>query len=106
MVRQVLPGGAILGREGERPVACRPGAAVLEQTRPRLPANLPPTSAGQTTADKSASHLSPAKLPEQSEQTPRVAPTSRLNEHIEKVIVPVIIAVLTAIILAWLGLNK
>ena len=37
-MRWVLPGGAALGgnnREGdERPVACRPRAAVLERTRP------------------------------------------------------------------------
>jgi hypothetical protein len=33
-------------------------------------------------------------------------PTSWLRENIEKVVIPVIIAVLTAIILAWLGLSK
>jgi hypothetical protein len=38
-MRWVLPGGAVLGgtnRKGcERPVVCRPHAAVLERTRPR-----------------------------------------------------------------------
>jgi hypothetical protein len=39
-------------------------------------------------------------------ETPPKPPTSWLRENFEKVVIPVIIAVLTAIILAWLGLNK
>jgi hypothetical protein len=41
-----------------------------------------------------------------SRETSRKPPTSWLRENIEKVVIPVIIAVLTAIILAWLGVNK
>lgn len=114
-MRRVLPGGATLGGGShggdERPVACRPGAAVLERTRLRRPAGPPQTGTGQTAADKPASDPSPPKLPEQMYQdppreTPPKPPTSWLRENFEKVVIPVIIAVLTAIILAWLGLNK
>ena len=111
-MRRVLPGGATLGGGShggdERRVACRPRAAVLERTRPRKAADLPQTVVGQTAADKPASDHSPPKLPEpMNRDLPReTPPTSWLRENIEKVVIPVIIAVLTAIILAWLGVNK
>jgi hypothetical protein len=114
-MRRVLPGGATLGEAShggdERPVACRPGSAVLERTRPRRPADLPQPGAGQTAADKPASAPSPPKPQDLMYQNPpsetaQKPPTSWLRENIEKVVIPVVIAVLTAVILAWLGLNK
>lgn len=92
-MRRVLPGGATLGGGDARPVACRPGAAVLERTRPVDPTK---TGDGQTEGDGRTG----------GGETPQKPPTSWLRENFEKVVIPVIIAVLTAVILAWLGLNK
>jgi hypothetical protein len=105
-MRRVLPGGATLAGGDERPVAIRPGAAVVERSRPCQPPDPPKAAAGQATNKPIADSL-PAKLQEQISQepqpeVPRKGSASRLRENIEKVV----IAVLTAIILAWLGLNK
>jgi hypothetical protein len=110
-MRRVLPGGATLGGGDERPVAVRPAAAVLERTRLRRPPDPPKTGASQTAAEQPVSDPSPQKTQEQTNQelpcaAPEKASTSWLRDNIEKVVIPVIIAVLTAIILAWLGLNK
>jgi len=67
-MRRVLPGGATLGgsRHGgdERPVACRPGAAVLVRTSPRRATASPPTGVTTTPALEPVSDRSPPKLAE------------------------------------------
>lgn len=53
-MRRVLPGGATLSGSEDRPVAIRRGAAVVERTRPRRPADPPKAGASQAAAGRSA----------------------------------------------------
>jgi hypothetical protein len=114
-MRHVLPGGATLGGDSqggnERLVACRPRAAVLERTRLRPPL---PIAGGDLAENGEATVLERTRLLPQPDPTPTgdgktttVKPVPGwLRDNFEKVVLPVIIAVLSAIILAWLGLNK
>jgi hypothetical protein len=61
--------------------------------------------------DKPAPDPPPQKLQEHVSHEPQreasqKVPASWLRDNVEKVVIPVIIAVLTAIILAWLGLKQ